>query len=71
VQIREYTDADWPLLWPIFREIVQAGETLVYDPRWSSGAARNVRVMDPLGRTVVASDSPRVLGTAHMGRPAV
>jgi GNAT superfamily N-acetyltransferase len=67
VLIREYTEADWPSLWPIFRQVVTADETFAYDPGWSSEQARDVRVAVPPGRTVVACDGPRVLGTAHMG----
>jgi len=67
VRIREYTDADWQSVWPIFREVVTAGDTFAYDPGWSSGEAREVWVKDAPGLTVVACDGPRVLGTAHMG----
>ena len=67
VQIREYIDTDWPSVWPIFREVVTAGDTFAYDPGWSSEQARDVWVVAPPGRTVVAFDGPRVLGTAHMG----
>ena len=67
MQIRGYTDADWQYVWPIFREVVAAGETFAYDPAWSSEQARGVWVIAPPGRTVVACDGPRVLGTAHMG----
>jgi L-amino acid N-acyltransferase YncA len=67
VQIREYTHADWTQIWPIFREVVNAGETFAYDPEWSSEEARNVWVSAPPGRTVVAREGGQVLGTAHMG----
>jgi L-amino acid N-acyltransferase YncA len=67
MQIREYTDADWPSVWPIFQEVVAAGDTFAYDPGWSSEEARDVWVVAPPGRTVVACDGERVLGTAHMG----
>jgi GNAT superfamily N-acetyltransferase len=67
VRIREYTPTDWPQIWPIFREVVTAGETFAYDPEWSSEEARNVWVLAPPGHTVVASEGGRVLGTAHMG----
>ena len=67
VQIREYTHADWPQIWPIFREVVTAGETFAYDPEWSSEEARNVWVLAPPGRTTVACEREQVLGTAHMG----
>jgi GNAT superfamily N-acetyltransferase len=67
VQIREYIDTDWPSVWPIFREVVAAGDTLAYDPGWSSEQAQNVWVEAPPGRTVVACDGFWVLGTAKMG----
>ena len=67
VRIREYSPDDWPQIWPIFREVVTAGETFAYDPEWSSEEARNVWVLAPPGRTVVACERGRVLGTAHMG----
>jgi hypothetical protein len=36
MKIRAYTEADWEAIWPIFREVVAAGETYVYEPEWSS-----------------------------------
>ena len=65
--IREYTNTDWPSVWPIFQEVVNAGDTYAYDPRWSSEEARGVWVEAPPGRTVVACDGSSVLGTAKMG----
>jgi GNAT superfamily N-acetyltransferase len=67
VQIREYIDTDWPSVWPIFREVVTAGDTFAYDPAWSSEQAREVWVVAPPGLTVVACDGSWVLGTAPMG----
>jgi GNAT superfamily N-acetyltransferase len=67
MHIREYVDTDWPSVWPIFREVVAAGDTFAYDPGWSSTQAREVWIEAPPGRTVVACDGPRVLGTAKMG----
>jgi len=68
VQIRVYTDSDWPGIWPIFQEVVAAGDTFPYDPEWSSEQARAVWVQPPPGHTVVACSGRRILGTAHMGR---
>ena len=65
--IREYTDSDWAAIWPIFHKIVAARDTYVYDPEWSSEEARSVWVEAPPGRTVVACDDSRILGTAKMG----
>ena len=67
MQIRAYTHVDWPQIWPIFREVVTAGETFAYDPEWSSEEARNVWVLTTPGRTAVACEGEQVLGTAHMG----
>jgi L-amino acid N-acyltransferase YncA len=67
VLIREYTDADWPSVWAIFREVVAAGDTYAYDPAWTPEQAREVWVEAPPGHTVVACDGPSVLGTAKMG----
>jgi L-amino acid N-acyltransferase YncA len=67
VHIREYTDDDWPSIWPIFREVVAAGDTYAYDAGWSSAQAREVWVEGLPGHTVVACDGSRVLGTAKMG----
>src|SRR5918994_5792284 len=67
MRIREYIDSDWPSVWPIFREVVAAGDTYAYDPAWSPEQARDVWVEAPPGLTVVACDGPRVLGTAKMG----
>lgn len=67
MRIRDYTEADWSSVWPIFREVVTAGETFAYDPEWSPEQARDVWVKAPPGSTVVACDGARVLGTAHVG----
>ena len=67
MRIREYIDTDWPSVWPIFQEVVAAGDTIAYDPNWTSKQAREVWVVDPPGLTVVACDGSRVLGTAKMG----
>jgi L-amino acid N-acyltransferase YncA len=67
VRIRDYIDSDWPSVWPIFREVVTAGETYTYDPEWSVEQAREVLIEASPGHTVVACDGSRVLGTAKMG----
>ena len=65
--IREYIDSDWEAIWPIFRDVVAALDTYVYDPAWSSDEARNVWIEPSPGRTVVACEGARILGTAKMG----
>jgi len=67
IRIREYIDSDWPSVWPIFREVVTAGDTFAYDRGWSSEQAWAVWVEAPPGHMVVARNGSRVLGTAKMG----
>ena len=68
VLIREFVEADWPSVLSIYQEVVAAGHTFPYDPAWPAAVAREVWVEGPPGRTVVAVDGDRVLGTAKMGR---
>ncbi len=65
--IREYAESDWESVWPVFREVVTAGETYPFDPAWSADVAREVWVESAPGQTVVAVDGERLLGTAKMG----
>ncbi|MEC3978684.1 GNAT family N-acetyltransferase [Amycolatopsis sp. H20-H5] len=65
--IREFTEADWPALWPIVRAVVRAGETFTYDPAMSAEQAHELWVERPPGLTVVAVGDGRLLGTAKMG----
>ncbi len=67
VLIRDYEDEDWEDIWLIFREVVGAGDTYTYDPDWNADEARAVWVLEPPGRTVVAADGARLLGTAQVG----
>lgn len=67
VEIRDYAYEDWRAIWPIFSEVVRAGETYAYDPEWTPDQARDVWVEPPPGRTVVACDGSTLLGTAKMG----
>ncbi len=67
MQIREFADVDWPQVWPIIHEVVQAQETFPYDPMMTEGQARDIWIESPPGLTVVAVNGDRVLGTAKMG----
>jgi GNAT superfamily N-acetyltransferase len=67
VRIREATDDDWPRIWPVFADVVHAGETYAYDPDLSSDRARRLWMLPPPSRTVVAVDGEELLGTATMG----
>jgi L-amino acid N-acyltransferase YncA len=68
--VRDASPVDWPAIWPVFTEVVTAGETYAYDPDLTSEQARSLWMARPPGVTVVATDGDRedmVLGTATMG----
>ncbi len=65
--IRDATPDDWPAIWPFLHEIVAAGETYAYDRDLSEERAREIWMLSPPSRTVVAvDDDGTVLGTAKM-----
>jgi L-amino acid N-acyltransferase YncA len=66
MEIREFTEADWPEVWRIYRVVVDAGETYTYDPAWTEQQAHDVWVEPAPGRTVVAVEDGRIEGTAHV-----
>jgi GNAT superfamily N-acetyltransferase len=67
VQIRQLVESDWPAVWVIIREVVQAQETFPYDPEMTDDQARQMWVETPPGLTVVAVEDGTVLGAAKMG----
>ena len=67
VLIREFQEDDWAAVWPVFRDVVAAGETYAYDPALTSDEARRLWVEAPPAHTVVAVDGDRLLGTAKAG----
>jgi ribosomal protein S18 acetylase RimI-like enzyme len=67
IQIREFAERDWPQVWPIVREVVRAADTYAWDPTMTEAEARATWIQAAPGRTVVALDSDRILGSAKMG----
>jgi L-amino acid N-acyltransferase YncA len=67
VTVREATDQDWPAIYPFFAEIVAAGRTYAYPLDLSSDEARALWMERPPGRTFVAVDGDRILGSAKAG----
>lgn len=67
MEIRELTETDWPAVWPILRDVVEAQETFAFDPSMTSAQAHDLWVEFPPGLTVVAIEANRVVGTAKMG----
>jgi L-amino acid N-acyltransferase YncA len=65
--IRDATEEDWPQIWPFLRQIVRDGETYAYDPDMDEVVARELWLVGPPGRTVVAVQKDgTVIGTANM-----
>lgn len=72
MQIRTTDAADWPAIWPTFRQIVEAGETYAYPDDLTSEQASAYWLEPPPGHSVVAVDDVvggqgQVLGSAKMG----
>lgn len=70
ITIRPATAEDWARIWPIYEQIVRAGETYAYPDPPEYEEARALWMEKPPAHTVVAveEDAPEVvLGSAHMG----
>lgn len=66
--IRPIADTDWAAFHPVFREVVDAGETYAYPEGLDSAGARALWVEEPPGVTVVAvGDDGVLLGSAKAG----
>jgi GNAT superfamily N-acetyltransferase len=65
--IRDATAEDWPAIWPFLRDIVAAGDTYTWPRDVTEERAREMWMLPPPGRTVIAVDADgTVLGTAKM-----
>ncbi|GAB2763852.1 GNAT family N-acetyltransferase [Nocardioides salsibiostraticola] len=65
--IRPATEDDWPRIWPLWRDIVAAGDTYAYPLDASSDLAREMWLESAPGLTVVDAADNTILGTAKMG----
>lgn len=65
--IREFTESDWPQVWPIVRDVIGAADTFALDPSMTSAQAYAMWVKPAPGTTVVAIEDNRILGTAQLG----
>lgn len=65
--IRPATTHDWPAIWPIFDEVVRAGETYAYPLDLGPDTAAGWWLEKPPGATVVLEDGGVIVGTAKMG----
>ena len=67
MNIREAKDQDFDGIWPIFHEIVSAGETYAYDPRTTKEDAFHIWMTQP-HKTFVAEERDTVRGTYYLKR---
>lgn len=65
--VREAAEQDWPQIFPIFAAIVADGRTYVYPEDLPSEDAQALWMTTPPGRTTVAVEGDRIVGTATMG----
>lgn len=65
--IRPLEPADWPSVWPIFRDTVEAGETYAYPADLTSDQGRELWCPPAPGLTVVLEEDGEIFGTAKMG----
>jgi len=66
LHIRDFSEEDWPQVWPIVQSIVLAQDTFTYDPAMTAEAGHGIWIAPP-GRTVVAVAGTQILGSAKMG----
>ncbi|MBN2397338.1 MAG: GNAT family N-acetyltransferase [Deltaproteobacteria bacterium] len=67
MNIREATAQDFKDIWPIFHEIVSAGETYAYDPRTTKEEAFQIWMTQP-HKTFVIEEASTILGTYYLKR---
>jgi L-amino acid N-acyltransferase YncA len=67
VIIRVAQRQDWARIWPLFSDIVAAGETYAHPDGLTLETARPLWMEEPPGQTVVALGDDVVLGSAKMG----
>jgi len=65
MQIREATNTDFREIWPIFHEIVSAGETYVYPQDTSKEEAKQLWMHLPR-KTYIAQEEGQILGTYYI-----
>jgi len=63
---RPATEADWPAMWPIWHEVVAAGDTYAYDPSTGSDEARSWWIAPEPDQTWLALDGDRIAGFYHL-----
>ena len=65
MNIREATELDWDAIWPIFQEIVSAGETYAYPYDIDKQQAYDLWMSTPT-KTYVVEEDDQILGTYYI-----
>ena len=65
MNIREVAEKDFDAIWPIFSEIVSAGETYAYPIETTKNEALNIWMKLPR-KTYVAEEDNQILGTYYI-----
>ncbi|HEX7135664.1 MAG TPA: GNAT family N-acetyltransferase [Iamia sp.] len=67
IEVRPATAEDWPAIWPIWRAVVEAGETYVWEASAMTEAdARAAWMLPSPAEVLVAVDDGVVVGTAEI-----
>ena len=64
LEIRRAGPVDWPGIWPIWHEVVAAGETYTWDPHTDEASAQALWLLPPPAETWVAMAGGEIVGTA-------
>ncbi|HET6209148.1 MAG TPA: GNAT family N-acetyltransferase [Jatrophihabitans sp.] len=68
LRFRLASAADWPLIWPIFQQVVRAADTYTYDPATDREAGRALWLAGEPDRVwLVTDDRDAVLGSYKTG----
>ena len=65
MNIREATKEDWNSIWPIFHEIVAAGETYAYEKETTKDQGEKIWLETPR-KTYVFEEGNEILGTYYL-----
>jgi len=65
MKIRETKKEDWDSIWPIFHEIVKAGDTYAYDPNTSKEQGEKIWLDIPR-KTFVFEENGKILATYYI-----
>jgi L-amino acid N-acyltransferase YncA len=63
---RRARDEDWSVIWPIWHEVVAAGDTYTYDPATSSDEAKRGWLAPAPDETWLAFDADTLVGFYHL-----